>query len=103
MTETWLLISEDAIRFAAENQNGTAPLVLPRLSRLERIIDPKEYLYGLLRTASQKTGRRLREFKPQRYIHRISHAIDDFSPLRSLSSFQDLESDICAWMSRMRW
>jgi hypothetical protein len=103
MTETWLLISEDAIRFAAENQNGTVPLDLPSLSRLERLVDPKECLYGLLRMASQKTGRRLREFKPQRYVHRISHAIDDFSPLRSLSSFQDLESDIRAWMSRMRW
>jgi hypothetical protein len=103
MTEAWLLISEEAIRYAAENKNGTVPLALPRLSRLERLVDPKEYLYGLLRTASQKTGRRLREFKPQRYVHRISQAIDDFSPLRSLSGFQDLESDIRAWMSRMSW
>jgi hypothetical protein len=103
MTESWLLISEDAIRFAAENTNGTVPLDLPRLSRLEHLIDPKENLYGMLRTASQKTGRRLREFKPQRYVHRISHAINDFSPLRSLSSFRDLESDIRAWVTRMPW
>jgi hypothetical protein len=103
MTESWLLISEDAIRFAAENTNGTVPLDLPRLSRLEHLIDPKEKLYGMLRTASQKTGRRLREFKPQRYVHRISHAINDFSPLRSLSSFRDLETDIRAWMTRMPW
>jgi hypothetical protein len=103
MTESWLLISEDAIRFAAENRNGTVPLDLPRLSRLESLIDPKECLYGMLRTASQKTGRRLREFKPQRHVHRISYAINDFSPLRRLSSFQDLESDILVWMSRMGW
>ena len=100
MTEAWLLISEYAIRYAAENQNGTVPLALPNLSRLESLSDPKECLYGLLRTASQKTGRRLREFKPQRLVHRIPDVIDDFSPLRSLSSFQALESDVREWISR---
>lgn len=100
MTEAWLLISENAIRYAAENRNGTVPLALPSLSRLESLNDPKDCLYDLLRTASQKTGRRLREFKPQRYVHRIPDVIDDFSPLRSLSSFQALESDVREWMSR---
>ncbi len=94
------MISEYVIRYAAENQNGTVPLVLPNLSRLESLSDPKEYLYGLLRTASQKTGRRLREFKPQRFVHRIPDVIDDFSPLRSLSSFQAFESDVREWISR---
>lgn len=101
MTEAWLLISENAIRYAAENRNGTVPLAMPSLSRLESLNDPKECLYELLRTASQKTGRRLREFKPQRYVHRIPDVIDDFSPLRSLSSFQALESDVREWMSRV--
>ena len=101
MTEAWLLLSEDAIRYAAENRMGTVPLDLPRLSQLERLTDPKDCLHGLLRAASQKTGRRLREFKPQRFVHRITDVIDDFSPLRNLSSFRALESDVRNWMTRL--
>jgi len=103
MTEAWLLLSESAIRYAAENRNGTVPLDLPSLSRLESLPDPKEVLYELLRVASEKRGRRLKEFKPQRYVHRIAQVIDDFSPLRKLSSFLALESDLQTWMNRKSW
>ncbi len=61
MTEAYLLISEDTIRNAAENKHGTIPLKIPGLSLLECLPNPKEVLNDLLRAASEKSGRRLKE------------------------------------------
>ena len=49
--EAWLLHDEQAIRRAAGNPNGTLPLDLPRISDLERVLDPKARLEQALKNA----------------------------------------------------
>ena len=44
MLEAWLLFDESAIRHAAGNPNGEAPLDLPQQSRVESCPDPKRCL-----------------------------------------------------------
>ena len=94
MTEAWLLIDPMAIRSAAGNPNGNTPLDLPPLHQLEAVRDPKKLLLTALLAASEKSGRRLRQF--ERDLHRrkgrVAEHISDFSPLRSLSAFRYFET-----------
>lgn len=94
MTEAWLLFDEAAIRRAAGNRSGRATLDLPVLRDVESLPDPKDTLYGLLRTASELHGRRLKDFRPSHAAVRVSELIDDFEPLRQLSAFCALEKDV---------
>jgi hypothetical protein len=94
MTEAWLLFDEAAIRFASGNPNGKVPLEIPPVSRLEDRPDPKRLLHDLLITASEFTGRRRRSFDARRCALRVAALLDDFSPLRQLSAFRALESDV---------
>lgn len=103
MIEAWLLIDEDAIRYAADNPNGKVGLSLPRLSRIEAISDPKEMLYDLLRTASELRGRRRKKFRPHARVHRLAELIDDYSPLQSLPAFQCLEADLAHLIEEQGW
>ena len=95
MTEAWLLIEEGAIRKAAGNPNGAVALDLPPLARVEGLPDPKRQLKGFLVAASEKTGRRLDQFRRDLNlrIQRVADFIDDFSPLQQLSAFQAFEQD----------
>jgi hypothetical protein len=101
MTEAWLLIEEPAIRRAAGNPNGSRALNLPPLQRLESIPDPKETLHEALLAASESSGRRLKQFRRDLPMlkHRVSELIEDFSPLRRLSAFQQFERDVRAAFS----
>lgn len=94
MTEAWLLIDEKAIRIAAGNRNGTEILEIPKLHELESLPDPKKILYELLKKASGLSGRRRKRFQVYRYAPRISEFISDFSPLRGLTAFSYLETEI---------
>ena len=94
MQEAWLLFDEMAIRYAAGNPNGNVPITLPPLDHLEELPSPKAELYQLLRQASGRTGRRLKRFQPNKQVRRIPDFIDDFSPLRALSAFATLETDV---------
>jgi hypothetical protein len=89
MTEAWLLLEADAIRQAADNPHSRARLELPALRRLETISDPKHLLHDLLLQASEKTGRRLAQFRSELSWRRVRVAelIRDFSPLARLSAF----------------
>lgn len=100
MTEAWLMISEPALRAAAMNRNGTIPLVMPPIEKLEHLPDPKQILHELLRKASEKRGRRLKEFNPGQVVHQIPQEITDFSALRQLLSFRDLEADLRSWLEQ---
>ena len=94
MTEAWLLIDQGAIRKAADNPNGTERIELPPIQKLESLPDPKQYLHEVLVLASEKRGRRLQQFKrdiPSR-VDRVAALIDDFSPLRRLSAFNQFEN-----------
>jgi hypothetical protein len=98
MTEAWLLIDERSIRQAADNPNGSVKLNLPRVSRLESLLDPKEVLNDLLIAASEKTGRRLGKFKRASELAwrrgRVSELIEDYGLLRSLDAFNAFEEHL---------
>ena len=94
MTEAWLLFDEVAIRLAAGNPNGKNPLNLPELSEIEQISNPKDILFQVLREASGLTARRLKKFNLSGARIRITEVIVDFSPLRALRAFQELEKRI---------
>lgn len=96
MTEAWLLIDEAAVRRAANNPNGLSPCVVPPIRSLEGLIDPKETLFQLLRSASGLSARRLRSFHEGRARARVSELIEDFSPLRGLASFLAFEASLVA-------
>lgn len=60
MTEAWLLFDERAVRWAAGNPNGRQALGLS-IKNVEANPDPKSLLREAIKTASGKTGRRLRK------------------------------------------
>ena len=103
MHEAWLLFDESAIRRAAGNPNGTQLLNLPRIQVVERVPDPKEDLYDLLRQASGLSGRRLRAFRESKHAADVSSFINDFSLLRTVSAFRHLESDVRTFVTANRW
>jgi hypothetical protein len=95
MTEAWLLFDSAAIRLAADNPNGQARLDLPRVREIEQVANPKKKLADLLCIASEKSGRRLDQFRRDLSgrVHRVAEVIDDFSPLRVLKAFRKFEDD----------
>jgi hypothetical protein len=103
MTEAWLLFDEVAIRHAAGNRSGRQPLDLPRLSELEDLPDPKYMLYDCLRRASGLHGTRLKRFRVTQSAVRVSSLITDFSPLRRLPAFKELEADLKSAIERAGW
>ena len=96
MLEAWLLFDKDAIRHASGNSDGIIKINLPKLKNAESLKDPKETLFNVLRIASEKSGRKLKQLNSDMPVlrHRVSELIEDFSPLRSLQAFQQLELDI---------
>jgi hypothetical protein len=96
MSEAWMLFDEKAIRKAAGNPNGSTPLDLPALSKVETLPNPKEVLNQAILTAAELTPRRRKGFRSSQYAGLITQYIEDFSPLRSLPAFQALEAEIKA-------
>ncbi len=90
MTEAWLLIDEHAIRLSADNPNGTNPLPLPAIGRLETIPDPKRVLHECLLEACDLARRRREQFRRRigERVQRVAFVIDDFRPLERLSAFR---------------
>jgi hypothetical protein len=103
ITETWLLFDEAAIRRAAGNPNGRAPLQLPQHNELEGLPDPKNLLYNLLRDASGLHGRRRSNLPVRIFTSRVADLIKDFSVLRTLPAFQALECEIRQIVLSQRW
>ncbi len=94
MLEAWLLIDEQAIRRAAGNPSGTTSILLPQSGSLEGQVDPKATLHECLRKASGRSGRRLKKFNVHQAVHRVAELIDDYSPLRALPAFREMEQEI---------
>jgi len=103
MLETWLLFNEAAIRQAAGNPRGHEPIDRPRLAELENLATPKEILYQMIRTASGRHGRRLKQLSVGRCVHLIANQIADFRPLRVLPAFAALESDVRQMILVRQW
>jgi len=91
MTEAWLLFDEMMIRLAAGNPSGTAKVTLPAHDRWDQAPDPKHVLHQALRDATEFQGRRLNRFQPTTEAKRLADLISDYSPLRQLTAFQELE------------
>ena len=87
MQESWLLCDENAIRKAAGNPNGANILNMPALQAIETLSDPKEYLFDLLKQASELSGRRLHKFNVESARTRVARYITNPSMLRQLTSF----------------
>lgn len=102
MTEAWLLASEAPIRAAVGNPNGTASLGLPAAKNIEALPDPKAVLFDALRVATEWNTSRKRKFNPHDYRHRVSELTDDLAPLRQLSSFRHLETQIKSQLQGMK-
>ncbi len=96
MTEAWLLHDERAIRVAAGKPNGKQALGLPSLKQLEGLADPKAALRDALLTASEASGRKLKQTRRDfgRMRHRVAELIDDYAPLRALPAFARFEQDL---------
>ena len=105
MTESWLLIEEHAVRKAAGNPRGRAPLQLPNLNVLEGVADPKRLLDEALLTASETSGRRRRQFSASMPAakHRVAALIQDVSQLRRLSGFVAFEQELVNALSQNGW
>ena len=98
MQEAWLLIDESALRKAAGNPRGRQPLNVPDPKELEDLPDPKQILHEIMRQASGLRGRRLKRFIRDvgSHVHRVAQQIDDFSLLRELTAFQQVEHQVVA-------
>jgi hypothetical protein len=90
MTEAWLLFDERLVRQAAGNPGGTQALRIPR-RRWDSVADPKQVLHAALLDASGLNNRRRAAFPVAARASRIAELATDFSPLRALQAFRDLE------------
>ena len=103
MQEAWLLISEEALRYAAGNRAGRQPLSLPQLQDLEDLPHPEHLLHELLRAASGLGSRRLKRFPVHQCALRVAEYIEDLTPLKGLSAFRQLEEDIEQAIHTLGW
>lgn len=94
MTEAWLIANAKPIRSAVGNPNGTEALGLPAIKDIESSPGPKEILFAALKAASGLSASRKRRFNPHQFRHRVSELTDDLEPLRKLSSFRHLETQV---------
>lgn len=94
MQEAWFLFDEPAIRRAAGKPSGQRKLGMPRLDRIESVADPKALLHGLLREASEASGRKLQRLDVNGAVSRVAELIDDFGPLRRLAAFRRFEAEL---------
>jgi len=88
------LFDEQAIRWAAGNENGKMPLKLPSLKSIEQLPDPKEVLNNLLREASGLNRHRRSHIPVSLYAQQVAEYIEDFTPLQQLSALQHLQAQI---------
>ena len=92
MTEAWLLFNEIAIRRAAGNPAGEIRIELPPSP--ESLPDPKRVLHDLIRTASGLSASRRKSLPVHAAVHRVAELITDYSPLRNLTAFAEMEWDL---------
>jgi len=105
MTEAWLILDEESIRFVAGNPRGRSPLGLPNRQEAERHPDPKHLLSTALLQAAEVTGRRRERLSKRFFQHRrqLLERLDPHGPVTGLTSWQMLLSeidDVCSSLIR---
>jgi hypothetical protein len=103
MQEAWLLFDENAIRKASGNPHGQNTLRLPRLVQLEQLSNPKDVLHNLIREASGLNAHRQKKLNLGVITRRVAEFVIDYSPLRNLSAFSDLENEIGQVVNSQGW
>jgi len=103
MQEAWLLFDENAIRRASGNPNGHTSLVLPKMSKIEELPNPKEILHSLIKEASGINEHRQKKLNFGMITRRVAEFVDDFSPLRALSAFARLENELTQIVNKQGW
>jgi hypothetical protein len=105
MLEAWLLFDEPAIRKAAGNPNGRISIDIPSLDSVERLPNPKQVLFDLIGKSSESTGARLKKLKTKLHnvVHLVSQNIEDFSPLRNIQAFENLERELLMVIQKQGW
>jgi hypothetical protein len=105
MTEAWFLFAEaeSAIRTASGNPRGRVRLEMPRKTTVEGLPDPKQRMRQLLETASERSSRRLRDFRAGERFMRVAELIGDFSPLRGLPAFDALDTEVARVIQEQGW
>jgi len=97
MSEAWILFDAEAIAKAAGRPSAT--VVVPKVSDLESLIDPKAALEKLLfKAAGSPTGRKKKTFDRSLVSRRVNVAslIEDFAPLEALEAFQRFQEALGA-------
>ena len=98
MMEAWFLFDEAAIRMAAGNPEGRMKLTVPEPHKLLK----KQELFSVLRQASGRSGRRLKDFRPEEAFHALAEGIDDFAPLDGLAAFRMLREDLGRALAKVK-
>lgn len=94
MLEAWFLHNEAAIRTAAGNPRGTAPLDLPEPGDIESEPNPKDVLRRAILDASELNRRRRSRLNTGQILHRIAEIMDDFSALDALPAFAHFRNEL---------
>jgi hypothetical protein len=101
--ESWLLVDEYGIRFAAENPKGRVPLGLPNIGHVEAVARPKEMLFEVMMRASELAGRKREKLEKSfgRKRRFLVERISDSPNVRDLESWRRLRADIVAMHAAM--
>jgi hypothetical protein len=100
--QAWLLVDEAAICRAASATHRPGALNLPRVHRIESMMDPKLALRQALERAfggSQRQQRKSRAIQPRD----VASQIADVSSLRQLPAFQAFEEDVRRVIQEQGW
>jgi hypothetical protein len=103
MQEAWFLFDEISLRSAVGNPHGRARLDLPRLAEIEELPDPKGLLHEAMKTASELSTRRRKNFPVSAHIHRLADLIESYEPLLQLSAFRTLRKDLEESLHQHGW
>lgn len=93
MIESWLLSDPQSIRIAANNSNGKHAIDFPPANQIEKLIDPKQKLFSLLREASNLSARRMEKFDVHAARARVASHLTGIQSLRTIQSFRNFEEN----------
>ncbi|MFI7539842.1 hypothetical protein [Actinoplanes sp. NPDC049599] len=104
MTEAWLLLDENEIRFVAGNPRGKMALNLPKRHEAESHADPKKLLQEVLLQAADVKGRRRDRERTRFSEHRRSllERLNCHGAVTALPSWQRMVEDIETACSHLR-